>query len=303
MRNVRYSELASYRRCPRQWYLSWFRNKTSKTYATNASLLEGSATHAGIEAYNRGIDIDTGILDYTHEKMMEVEDDESLAALTDAASAASIYLEAFPEWAEGEGLHDVGKETVLIEERVHLPLPETGVTITGTVDRAVRDDAYGGSLVIEDYKTAGDFRNRPIQADAQLLTYALALGSTRNEPVRAGRHIRIKKNKRTARANPPFFDTHDNVYTEQQLHKHLCHTVVWASKMEESRNMLLTASSDEGEEYIADYAVPPSPGFHCTSPACPMLDVCNAMDDGSDWRSILEENFQDREPDIDDVIE
>ena len=124
-----------------------------------------------------------------------------------------------------------------------------------------------------------------------LLEYLDSLGQTGGGPAwrtTGGLYTMLRKVRRTAKANPPFYmqlevghNSHELRSMWQRVHRVIAEIV-------QTRNEL-----DAGGDH--HYVCPPRPSRDCTW-SCDFLPVCPMMDDGSNSQGLLNEYYVHVDP-------
>lgn len=288
----RVSETLKAQRCLRTWWLGYRAGPDGtglqpRKRDTGDKRDVGTLFHAGVAAYYRGHN--PGQLMRETWMAMVASDPEGVTEqATKAYELAAIMLDGWVQWLAAEG-HDVDEETLLVEERIEMPLGTfrgREVILYGTPDRVVRQTSTG-LLILEDTKTGQSLeRSVRLQVDPQLLTYAGMLRAVKGLEVDEMRHQVAKKSKRTARATPPFYARVSVPVTEELLDarwKHLASTV--DLMVERIQRM------EAGEDHHV--VVPPTVTGACDWD-CDFLAVCPLMDEGAYWEAALEGMYEPR---------
>jgi hypothetical protein len=283
---IRNSEIAAFRRCRRKWYNAYVLSLTneatpdqkfSRPPGTNAT---GTYVHALLEGHYRG---DRVSLTYEilHNEITHAESPFEAEWIAALELAETMYL-GYLGHAADEGW-DQAEETVATELSLEWEIMP-GVFVTGQVDRLVRDTQWD-RLIVEDYKTVATLDNGPqFQVDTQLLTYVL-LANKNGYACSDARHTMLRRVKRSARAEPPFYGRAEVTFNEDQLAAHED-----ALRATVSGILAVRERAAEGARGVCY----PNPTKDC-SWDCPFLGICAAHDDGSDIDGLRAELFAVRE--------
>lgn len=125
----------------------------------------------------------------------------------------------------------------------------------------------------------------------QLQTYcalSTALDDSEKISLNSGTLRILKKVKRTAKAQPPFYVEHEVRYSREQLRNHWRHTRDKVRRIVEDRNRL-----DAGEDHHD--VVPPHVTKDCTW-ICDFKNICPMFDDGSAAEAALDADFTTHDP-------
>jgi hypothetical protein len=219
VRYVTNSELQTYKRCRRQWWLRYYRKMGLKAKSPVGALQLGTRVHTCLEALYNGddpLEVHDALVE---EAVVEVPSKEK--ELRAEADLSRAMLEGFVQWLEETGedsdLEVVSTERVLEHE---MNISGTPVTLRGKVDMLVRrgrDD----NLMIMDHKTTGrgfEPLERSLRTSEQLLTYLYLQHQQEGEDkARGASYNMLRKTKRTARAVPPFFRRVDILHTDAEI--------------------------------------------------------------------------------------
>jgi hypothetical protein len=209
---------------------------------------------------------------------------------------ARIMLTGYLEWREAEGI-DQGL-TILGTERFAEAQLVEGVTLLSKLDAPVLDE--NGAMLAFEHKTTGSLAARMDTAklDTQFLTEhlvryleAIEAGMPREEAEHLCQGVLVnmlRKVKRTARANPPFYGRELVTHNIKELSNHWRHVVAVAREIQETR-----AKLDAGEDHHT--VCYPNPTMDC-SWDCPFYAICVMADDGSDFEGALAANYEERDP-------
>jgi hypothetical protein len=100
----------------------------------------------------------------------------------------------------------------------------------------------------------------------------------------------LKKVKRSARAQPPFFDQHEIMFNDRAIRS------MWLRTHRRIQQMLdARAALAEGQSH--QYVVPPRPSKDC-SWKCPFVAVCPMADDSSEetLAAMLDQLYVEKDP-------
>lgn len=292
-RIVTQSELSTWLRCRRKWYLGYFRRLRR---VDDFERLPGVGTfvHAGLEAWYGGLGPAGNPLDVVASRadaLIQANPDRA-EDIADAAGLAGIMLEGYLDW-----LQESGADTGLIfdgaEKKVEVTLRPTSYVLRGKIDATFVRENDGARVQLE-HKTVGNLTDIPktAQMNFQFLTYDLlaylkAIDGDGNRTDGVLLNM-LRRVKRTARANPPFYGRHEVRHNTQELRAHWKHVVAIARETDLARARLVA-----GEDHQT--VVPPSPERSC-SWSCPFAQACPMFDDGSDADGFLAAEFEEHDP-------
>lgn len=286
-RYVTNGELQTYKDCKRKWWLGWHRRlrPLARSYVGAAEL--GTVVHKCLEVGAKEDRSPAEVL--ASDVRPELEGTcppGERDALEKQLELARIMLEGFEQWRAEEGL-DAGYVVLGVEARAEAQLPGTDVTLMGKLDRVTRR-TLDGTILLEDYKTVGSIEVGGIGQNEQFKHYALIL---RLLGVGAGgaRRIMLRKVKRTAKANPPFYGVDEVWYTDRTLELYMKQLYGEVEDVLESEAKL-DRGADPGRIMY------PRPNRDC-SWKCEFAGVCPMFDDGkSDPEGALRVAFEQGDP-------
>ena len=283
------SELKTFQRCKRKWWLGDVRKLRKKTYEGSAPLTIGTLVHSGLEAFYRPTDI-TPPVTAVHNKAQRMIEryPDAAGEILEAADLAKIMLDGYLDWIEEEGA-DADLEVYAAEEKVEVPVGP--FTLRGKMDaRAVRRS--DNTRVQIENKSVGNLADVPktAQMNPQFLTYDLLSVLSKGVGERTDGIIlnMLRKVKRSKSAKPPFYGRHEVRHNLDELRNHYRHIVGLGHEMERIEGLL-------GQGWLHHSVVPPSPTRDC-SWDCKFYEVCPLFDDGSDVEGMLTAGFEEYDP-------
>ncbi len=295
-RSISNSELTTFADCQRRWWFTYVLQRGVKREhkAVTGALAFGSRIHTCLERKYRNGEDPLAVYEELHaEALHELAEIETARGtvvadqrkkLEEEHSLGRAMLEGFVQWAAETGL-DEGMTFLAAEQLVEVDSGIPGVKLRGKLDQVWRRDV-DGALMFRDWKTAADLRAGPasLPRDEQMMFYVMLMrlqhiqqgdgsGDWSGVP-RGGKYTMLKKVKRTARAQPPFYDEHEIMFNDRAIRSMFLRTHRRIQQMEGARAALAT-----GEDHR--YVVPPRPSKDC-SWKCPFVAVCPMADDSSD---------------------
>lgn len=290
------SELQTWKRCRRKWWLAWYRKLALRTETFVGVRSVGDRIHRALErwyvadgtprvdprdALERVIVQDwTKIAELARQRDV---DDEQLAGLArEFAKSTNLeraMVEGYVQWLEETGadaeLRVIASETPLSAQ---LELDDgRPVTMIGKLDVRVKRVTDNVNLFV-DHKTVGDLKSPAVTLpqNEQMLHYMLLEWLNGDDAERrcdGALYNMLKRSQRTTRATPPFYDRVEVRHNPYELASY--------------RRRLLAASRDildaiqgldDGRLHLD--VVYPSPRGECKWD-CDYFAVCNLFDDGS----------------------
>lgn len=279
---VSQSEIKTWNRCKRKYYLSYVRQLRKHDTEPNALTL-GQLVHTGWEFWDGNW---RGEMFKMFNEYKDSVPELLHPELDNQMELALIMVEGLVEWAESEGVNH-GVE--VIEREKQIAVEFGNFIIMGKLDELVRHP--GGHTGLRDLKTLQDWRLFKLaDIDLQFRTYIMLLQFIYGDdaPMMA-EYIGARKVKRTRASSSPFYDKKEIVYNQKTID---------ATRRFWEVNMrgVLTHRADYDDGYFdhIDELYPPSPSYDCGM--CPFRDVCPMMDDGSDAEGYLEAAYVVTDP-------
>lgn len=272
---VSHSEIVTFKRCRRKWYLQYYMRYRRKTRQVRIARETGIIVHGALhEYYKAGGDEDAAINWITAQRDNDVplaetyERDDLVQSFRLAAAIVDGYFDWLAETGADSDLTITGSELSLTA-----PGPIEGVTLFGNLD-IVAEHADGAAVVMDTKVVASiDEMVRSLHINEQALMYALLVKVNDPDPDRPFRVVwsMLKKTLRTAKAKPPFYDRYELVISPGQLE-------VFYEQLQGVIGQILVLEDllDEGRPPNA--VAYPTPTKDC-SWDCEYYHVCPAMND------------------------
>lgn len=303
------SELQTFKRCKRKWWLAWYRHLRLRHEDPVGALAIGTRVHRALEAFYvpdgrtpqdpRGALERVIVEDWTTyvrgmaERGLEPSP-EVAKRFGDDTSLERAMVDGYVKWLEETGA-DQGLRVVEPEAYLEVPFPDvrgrTGVNLIGKIDVRVVREVDGARLFI-DHKTAASLTEpvRTLKIDEQMLHYHTLEDLSEGEVGRTDGALynMLRKVKRSPRAKPPFFDRVEVRHNKHELasfRKRLAGTI---EDVLETR-----AALDAGHDPLM--VVYPTPTKNCAWD-CPFVPVCPMYDDGSRVEAMVEDYYSAGDP-------
>lgn len=275
------SEIQCLKRCKRKWWFTYYRNLKMKRPETAGPRQVGTRVHACVATY---YDLKSdGLSDAEAQAAAMVQHDELAAEDVERSNGDSdtvkevdltkAILEGYFEWLEEEGA-DEGLTVIAAEETVDLertvPGTSTPVTIGAKLDLRVRSE--DGTTSFLDHKIVQEFTTptRALHLDEQMLMYNWLLEQTTPGRVDGAIYNMMRKVKRTARANPPFYARFTVRHTAQEIESFRIRLIGELQDLIYLREQLDDGMDPRQVAY-------PTPTRNC-SWDCDFFAVCHLMD-------------------------
>jgi hypothetical protein len=300
------SELTTWKRCRRKWWLANFRHlRLKKEDGAGKAATLGTRVHLGLEVlYDPNDERDPleVLVSKMEADLIEFEGQEE--KVKKEGELAYIMVEGYLEWLAEEGA-DEGYETLGVEEAIEVPFDGIpGVSLLGKIDvrrRRIRD----GALQSMDHKVVQTFNDlrmlapmKEQQIHYDLLEYLDFLERTANahangteiDDRRTDGNIlnMLRKVKRTARSTPPFYDREEVRHNIQTLQSYWYRAYAEITEILEAEKLL-----KEGRD--PRLVVYPNPTRDCTWD-CPFLPICQSFDNGENVEASIERFYEMKDP-------
>lgn len=311
VRRISHSEMKTFLRCRRKWWLSEYRRLAPKGNDPTGPLKSGSRVHTGLEAFYLGEDpLDAlkaaqdadwksyvGFLVATG----DVPDQGTTEGFNKDCELERIMLEGYVQWTAETGV-DAGLEVISTEEIVSVGGGSVynvleyqygqPFTIVGKLDMRLRRDADGARLFL-DHKTAKSLTDAlpGLAQDSQMLHYHwLESQATDGAWCDGALYNVLKKVKRSGTAKPPFYaryEVHHNAEEIANYERRMGEIIAQMFQLENLVSQVLPSDA-------AQIAYP-NRTRDCTWD-CPFVNVCPMFDDGSRVEAALSDGFAERDP-------
>lgn len=303
-RYVSNSELQTWKRCRRKWWLAWHRGLHEKSESPVGVRQVGNRLHRALQAHYvpGGPPNATRLL--TTLEVLIAEDrkasagwlfnEEMAKQFEKEADLERIMLEGYLEWLAETGA-DSDLKVIASEAYIEAELPEFGdhfLAIIGKIDVRVRRTTDGVILFL-DHKSVAEFTTvtKLLNIQEQPIHYQLleVLSAQEGDHVQGALWNMMRRVKRSKTANPPFYQRvevrHNPIVLDNYRHR-----IVGEIQdiLEAEQNLGKWPAAHQRFAY-------PSPTRDC-SWDCPFLKVCPMFDDGSRAEHMLEEHFAVGDP-------
>lgn len=306
------SAVRTFKRCRRKWWLGWYRGLTARVESPTGALAVGQRIHRALREYY----VPGGQPRVDPRSALEVFITRDWTVVTQRYDAQSVevplelrrkfaaeadleraMIEGYVQWLGEEGedadLEVVAPETYLeVDVSEQLAPARHPTKIIGKLDVRVRRRRDNVRRFI-DHKTTASFSQsmKTLPLDEQMIHYMLLEWlSTQDGEERcdAALYNMLRKVKRTARAEPPFFKrvtVHHNVHELESYRERLFSTI---DDMHTVREAL-----DDGQSHLR--LAYPNPTRDCAWD-CPFFQVCPMFDDGSRVEEMIAQYFTEGDP-------
>lgn len=298
------SELYSFKDCRRRWWLSFYRGLVPVFESPTGARATGDRVHRALERWYAAPGVAKQdprdaleqliVADWT--ALVQTSGDEGVGLSTQEAFKKDADLqramvEGYVQWLAETGA-DAEYQVVEPEAYLEAELPEIPDTlIIGKIDVRVRRTSDGARMWLE-HKTVGGFQQKlaTLTLDEQVLHQTLLERlQPGDEPRVVGvLYNMIRRTKRTAAANPPFFQRVEVHHNDHELDSFRRRVVATIQDLRRARQAL-----DDGDDHRS--VVYPRPSGDCAW-KCPFVQVCGMFDDGSRAEAALDAYFTKGDP-------
>lgn len=297
------SELQTFKRCRRKWWLGWYRHLRMKMDRPAGARAIGTWVHLALaqyyvpdgttrtdprEALERVLlEVNTVVTQYAGE-LVRASDDGGFSAeaivqdFKKDADMARAMVEGYVQWLEDTGA-DSGLTVMSSEQMIAAPFDKVthneDVYVVGKLDVRARRNIDGARMFL-DHKTVAsiDRAQKMLHMNEQMLHYKLLEqlqpeSAIEGELTGGALYNMLRKVKRTGNAKPPFFQRVEVQHNNHEVEAYVMHLTSTANDM-------LQAERSLREGMPSQYIAPPSPRDDCTW-SCDFYHVCPLFDDGS----------------------
>src|SRR5690554_6315166 len=281
------SEIQTFKRCRRKWYLGWYQRLRLRNQDPVGALAIGNRVHRALEAWyvpegdnptdprtalEAAIASDWEACKQAYAEIGQEPPPELVKEFNENTALERAMVEGYMEWlietGVDSGLRVVAPETYL-EGQTQGPGSNVDVLLIGKLDvRMIRE--YDGVRLFMDHKTTLSLTEplKTIRLDEQMLHYHVLewLSDVEGGRCDGALYNMLRKVKRSARAKPPFFDRVEVRHNLKELEAFKKQLIGVIRTMIETRTRL-----DNGEDpAVVAY---PTPNKQCGWD-CDFLPVC-----------------------------
>lgn len=309
LRRVTNSEIQTFKHCRRKWWLGWYRGLTPRTQSQSGPLALGTRVHEALAAWYvpqwKGVDPrqaleelllrdETTLVEQLSDEDAEVASQKLIDFKKDADLARAM-LEGYVQWLADTGA-DQGYSVIAPEQVlstvIETPADAADIELSGTVD-VLLQRADDGVVLFMDHKTTASLSQltRMLIWDEQMQQYHLLVDANRPDDapmVDGALYNMMRKVKRSATANPPFYERVEVRHNRTQL-DHFRDRLVG----ETLQMMQVEEALKGGVDH--QFAAYPSPSSRCLW-GCEFSTVCPMFDDSSRAEDFLTEHYVEINP-------
>lgn len=305
VRRVSNSEVQVFKHCRRRWWLGVYRGLRLKDEPATGALSLGTRVHLALAEYY----VPAGVAPTDPREALEtvIERDELqlvqsltrldadaaatvMAAFKKDADLARAMIEGYVQWLAETGA-DQGYRVIAPEQVLTLLLPTDdhrgSIMLQGRIDVRLQRE-HDGVVLFMDHKTTGSFEQltRLLLWDEQMKHYHLLEegGRVEGAPITTGvLYNMLRKVKRTAAANPPFFQRVEVRHNTLELDRFKTRLIGETAVIDSTERRL-----EAGEDH--QRVVYPSPSGRCLW-GCEFSAVCPMFDDGSRAEDFIGDHY------------
>ena len=305
------SEIATWKRCPRKWWLAYYRRLgfPERDFGKPSGL--GTRVHEALRIlYAPPTEEQQSPSDEEVIAFVKNGIEEDLAKypaqepeIKKEGELALIMIEGYLEWLAESGA-DEQLRVIEPEQGVAVPLldktqapiaPYERVDLLAKLDVRTLNERDESRWALE-HKTVQSLKDvlPRLQINAQLLTEHLVEFMKLREEGHAEQtadgvlYNMLRKVKRTARSKPPYYDRVPVRHNIEELRHQWEKVVSWTLKILDAERRL-----NAGEDH--HYVVPNIDTRDCTWD-CPFFRICAMFDDGSDVEAAIEDLYVQVDP-------
>jgi len=307
-RRITLGELQTLQRCPRKWWLAWYRGLRLRAESPVGAAAVGGRVHEALrawyvpsgaprtdprEALERLVVRDWTALVRSRRGDVGVE---LTKQFTSEAALERAMVEGYVQWLAETGadsdLQVTGSEAYLEATLEDVGWEGEPAVVVGKLDVRVRRISDNRRLFI-DHKTLGDFvaATRTLHLDPQMLHYHLLewLNSDGADDLCTGAlYNMMRRVRRTGRANPPFYERIEVSHNHHELKAHRRRLVGAIARLR-SVSEALDSGGDPHEVAFSN------PTRDCAW-SCEFFAVCGMFDDGSRAEAMLDNFYESGDP-------
>lgn len=296
-RLVSNSEVQNFKQCRRKWWLAWHRGLTPQRVEFTGVRSIGTRNHLALSMYYTPGYVGSVHPVVAHEQIAAQElarfdaqpytNPDTRSTLVKNLTLESIMLAGYMQWVVETGadadLEIISSETFLSHEI------RSGVKIIGKVDLRTRD-RYTGRRRFMDHKNVQVFVDpQTLRQNEQFLHYELLEAlSGETERCEGGIYNQLRRSKRTARAQPPFYHRESVTHNSYDLASYQARLLGVIAEIERAQDALDSGVSHQSVAY-------PSPRPSCAW-QCMFARICPLFDDGSRVEDAIAAQFVTSNP-------
>ena len=290
MKKISLSEMTEYKDCRRKWYLHHYLKLSKKD--KSGALALGTNVHEALADFytpDGTSERALAVFDAIYENLKNEANEYEIEGVLKDEVLGRIMLEGYFDWAAetGADAHLIIEESEA-EIEYQIDVQGVPVTIMGKRDLIARN-ALTGTAALLDHKTCQSFNDNMMDLNEQVRMYLLLQRLVGSTEVQEAIWNKLRKVKRTARAEPPFYLREQIYVSEEELRRFFVRIRGVIRDVLETETRL-----EAGEDpYEVCY---PRPSADC-SWKCPFRKACPLMDQDPDAaKQMLSDLFEVTDP-------
>lgn len=293
------SELSTYKRCRRKWWLAYHRRLRLKARSLVGAAPIGTRVHQALEPWYQPagverVDPRTALEAVIHtDKVALIESwtgepehlDEQIRQFEKESELCRAMIEGYVQWLEETGA-DSDFEVIASESAVEYEIAP-GVSLAGRLDTRVRR-IHDGALLFLDHKTTDNFTilTRQLPTAEAMQLYEILQRATNPTERNAGAiYNMLRKIRRSGTAKPPFYERAEVRFNDFQLES------AWYRVLGTIADIQRTEDDLSSSPAHPEMFVYPSPTRDC-SWDCEFYLLCPAFDDGSRVDAMIDSLYE-----------
>jgi hypothetical protein len=309
-RLISHSEVATFKRCRRKWWLAWYRGLRLRYESPTGVRAVGDRVHRALAEWyvphgdlprDPRTALEELINNDTAAVVVKFASDDNIAGvlvqMNKDADLERAMIEGYVQWLNETGA-DADYEILASETYQDALLPgivgRAGVSVyvIAKLDAKVRRRT-DGVLRFVDHKTVADFSSKTalLALDEQMLWYDLIeilTNTPRDERSGGAIYNMLRRVKRTVKAKPPFYEREEVLHNDHQIQTF--YHQLWGTV----RDLLeLERRLDEGANH--QQVAYPNPLGDC-SWSCDYRAVCPLFNDGSRVEAMIDQYYVAGDP-------
>lgn len=307
IRRVGNSEIQTWKRCRRKWWLSYHRGLRPVHESILGPRAVGDRGHRALrrayatdssqrtdprDALERELQIDwANTWNYYRRLGFDDIPPEEIDKFKKSSDLERVIIAGYVDWLAETG-EDSNLTVVAPETYLEAELPEwPGVKLIGKIDVRVRR-TYDGARLILDHKFVASISQAaqllPMSEQMKMYVTLENLNTPAGEQVVGALYNMLRRVKRTAAAQPPFYQRVEQHHSPIELG-------TFRQRLLGELRAIWEAETDLAEGKTHHEVVYPTPSMNC-SWDCPFVRVCPMFDDGSRVEAALEAHYVHGDP-------
>lgn len=291
MRRYSNSEVQTFKRCHRKWWLTYVLRLKAKGEGGSGALWIGTMIDKMVSRYYEELGDENQTVAGAWQAalaQLQITVDEAISAglVVDPLETELAYrmIEGYAEWLMEEGV-DSHHVTVSVQEEMAIAVGP--YHFIAKLDSLVRSEMTGRLWVV-DTKTVGSLKDPQFGLDQneQMLSYIIVASEKYGEDIEGGLFNMLRKVKRTSTAKPPFYGREEVRFNSKQRASFKLRLRIVLDDIDELEHRTTRRSLE-----LASAMAYPTPKSDC-SWDCQFQTICPMFDDGSRVEAAIAEWFE-----------